>query len=52
MRLAKQMLGDDKAAIADIAEATGYGSETAFGRAVKRRTGATPAAWQSLNRPA
>jgi AraC-like DNA-binding protein len=46
MHLAKQMLCEGNASMADVAEQVGYESEYAFNRAFKREVGEPPAAWR------
>ena len=46
MHLAKQMLCEGNANLAEVAERVGYESEYAFNRAFKRQVGEPPAAWR------
>lgn len=46
MRLAAWQLRSGSQPVARIAEASGYGSETAFSQAFKRAYGASPSAWR------
>lgn len=46
MEQAQAMLRDPNVAIVQIAEALGYGTQTAFGVAFKRFTGLTPGEWR------
>ncbi|AXQ29242.1 AraC family transcriptional regulator [Solimonas sp. K1W22B-7] len=46
MRLAAWQLRSGSQTVARIAEASGYGSETAFSQAFKRAYGASPSAWR------
>lgn len=43
MQVAASLLTESPAAVAEVAERVGYGSEEAFSRAFKRATGSTPA---------
>src|SRR5215831_731619 len=49
MQLASTML-DGQAALAEIADAVGYGSEAAFSRAFKKTVGVAPAVWRATRR--
>lgn len=46
MHLAKQLLSEGNASLAEVAERVGYESEYAFNRAFKREVGEPPAAWR------
>ncbi|MFB3923803.1 MAG: AraC family transcriptional regulator [Terriglobia bacterium] len=46
MHLAKQLLSEGHASVAEVAERVGYESEYAFNRAFKREVGVPPAAWR------
>jgi AraC-like DNA-binding protein len=48
IELAKQMLKENRLALAEIGERVGYESEAAFNRAFKRITGSPPAAWRNV----
>lgn len=48
MQIAASLLADGGQGIARVSSAVGYGSEEAFGRAFKRCTGQTPAAWRRM----
>jgi len=50
IQVAAHQLRDTEAALAQIADDVGYGSEAAFSRAFKLATGRPPAAWRKDNR--
>jgi len=52
MQKAKDMLASAAYELGEIAEAVGYGSESAFCRVFKRTTGQPPIAWQRAYREA
>ena len=49
---AKKLLAGGRMTIYEVAEATGYNSSTAFGRAFKRITGMKPSEYRSTHREA
>jgi len=46
MQLAAERLCADAATVAEIAEAVGYASESAFNRAFRKLVGVPPATWR------
>jgi len=51
MYLAKQLLSEGNASLAEVAERVGYESEYAFNRAFKREVGEPPATWRRKTSP-
>lgn len=49
LQLAARQLRTTRAGLAEIAEATGYGSEASLSRAFKREVGMTPSQWRSAD---
>jgi AraC-like DNA-binding protein len=50
MQVAAQKLRSTSASLAQVADAVGYDSESAFSRAFKKAFGTAPATWRRLNR--
>jgi AraC-like DNA-binding protein len=46
MDQAKQLLGDGRLSVGEVALRLGYGSDVAFSRAFRRHTGTSPASWR------
>jgi len=46
MDQAKQLLGDGRLSVGEVALRLGYGSDVAFSRAFRRHTGTSPATWR------
>ena len=47
MELAKQILADHKASLAELSGLVGYASESAFARVFKKEVGLTPAGYRN-----
>jgi AraC-like DNA-binding protein len=52
LQLASRKLRTSNATLAEIADATGYGSEASLSRAFKRQVGVSPGQWRQLGAPA
>jgi AraC-like DNA-binding protein len=48
MEVAKKLLGDPRKTLTDVAEQSGYASDSAFARVFKREIGHTPAAFRKI----
>lgn len=52
LRQARDLLASGDLSVAEVARATGYRSQTSFGRAFSRTVGLPPLRWRALNRQA